>query len=306
MHDLEGLLLGLTAALGWGLADTVATVASRRVGSLRATAGTQLTSVVVLASLMLVTGTSVPNEPAVIALSLACGVVAAVAYLAFFTALRHGPISVVSPVVSTYGGLTVVLSVLLLGEALAPGQVLGVAVATTGIVLASVSFRGGLRGARPAGPGVAFAIVALVAFAAVTVVLAGPIRAAGWLPVLFLARFANTGTVWTILGASRLRRAADPVRAGPDHGGPAPAGERAVDRRALGLVVGVGLLDVGAFVAFAAGLEIAPTWLIGISSSFGPVIAVAAGVALFGERPRPVQWLGLGFVAASVFLIALG
>lgn len=301
MHDLEGLLLGLTAALGWGLADTVATVASRRVGSLRATAGTQLTSVVVLASLMLVTGTSVPDEPAVIALSLACGVVAAVAYLAFFTALRHGPISVVSPVVSTYGGLTVVLSVLLLGEALAPGQVLGVAVATTGIVLASVWFRGGLRGARPAGQGVAFAIVALVAFAAVTVVLAGPIRAAGWLPVLFLARMANTGSVWTILGASRLRRAADPVRAGP-----APAGERAVDRRALGLVVGVGLLDVGAFVAFAAGLEIAPTWLIGISSSFGPVIAVAAGVALFGERPRPVQWLGLGFVAASVFLIALG
>jgi drug/metabolite transporter (DMT)-like permease len=295
MHDLEGLLLGLAAALGWGLADTVATVASRRVGSLRATAGTQLTSVVVLASLMLVTGTSVPDEPAVIALSLACGVVAAVAYLAFFTALRHGPISVVSPVVSTYGGLTVVLSVLLLGEALAPGQVLGVAVATTGIVLASVSFRGGLRGARPAGPGVAFAIVALVAFAAVTVVLAGPIRAAGWLPVLFLARMANTGSVWTILGASRLRR-----------GGPVPAGTRSVDPRAIGLVVGVGLLDVGAFVAFAAGLEIAPTWLIGISSSFGPVIAVAAGVALFGERPRPVQWLGLGFVAASVFLIALG
>jgi drug/metabolite transporter (DMT)-like permease len=138
--------------------------------------------------------------------------------------------------------------------------------------------------------------VALVAFAGLTVVQAGLIRATGWLPVLFLARIANTGSVWTILGASRLRRVADPV----------PADTRSVDRRALGLVVGVGLLDVGAFIAFAAGLEIAPTWLIGISSSFGPVIAVAAGVALFGERPRPVQWLGLGFVAASVFLIALG
>jgi len=36
------------------------------------------------------------------------------------------------------------------------------------------------------------------------------------------------------------------------------------------------------------------------------VIAVAAGVLLLGERPRPIQWLGLGFVGASVFLIALG
>ena len=67
-----------------------------------------------------------------------------------------------------------------------------------------------------------------------------------------------------------------------------------------------GLLDIGGFIAFAVGLEIAPTWLIGITSSFGPVIAVAAGVLLFGERPRPVQWLGLGLVLVSVFLIALG
>jgi len=67
MHDLEGLLLGLTAALAWGWADTVATVASRRVGSLRATAGTQLTSVVVLSVLMLGTGTALPDEPAVVA-----------------------------------------------------------------------------------------------------------------------------------------------------------------------------------------------------------------------------------------------
>lgn len=305
MHDLEGLLLGLAAALGWGLADTVATAASRRVGSLRAAAGMQLTSVVVLAILMLGTGTALPDEPAAAALSLACGVVAAVAYLAFFTALRHGPISVVSPVVSTYGGLTVVLSVLLLGESPAPGQVLGVAVATAGVVLVSVSFRGGLRAARPAGPGVAFALVALVAFAGLTVVMAGPIRAVGWLPVLFLARIANTGSVWTILGVSRLRRAG-PAPAGEAPAGEVSAGERSIDRRAIGLVVAIGILDIGAFIVFAIGLEIAPTWLIGISSSFGPVIAVAAGVALFGERPRPVQWLGLGLVAASVFLIALG
>ena len=296
MHDLQGLLLGLAAALAWGLADTTATVASRRIGSLRAAAGMQLTSVVVLAILVLGTGTAMPDEPAIVALSLGCGVVASVAYLAFFTALRHGPISVVSPVVSTYGGLTVVLSVLLLGESLAAGQVLGVVVATSGIVLASVSLEGGLRRARPAGPGVVFALVALVAFAALAVVMAGPVRAAGWLPVVFLARVANTGSIWTIFGTSRLRWPAGAV----------PARGRVVDRRAIGLVIGVGLLDVGGLIAFAVGLQVSQTWLVGITSSFGPVVVVTAGVLLFGERPRPAQWLGLGLVAASVFLIALG
>jgi len=296
MHDLQGVTLGLTAALAWGLTDTIATFASRRVGSLRTTAGTVLTSVALLAVLFVAGGAALPSDPGVVLTALACGAVAAVAYLAFYTALRHGPITVVSPVVATYGGLTVVLSVLLLGETLAPGQALGAAMATTGVVLAAVAFDGGLRGARPVGPGVAYAVVALVAFAALTVALAGPIRAAGWLPVLLLSRTANAVIILLILAGSRLRR--PPV--------PGSAAARPVDRRALGLVALAGLLDIGGFIAFALGLEIAPTWLIGITSSFGPVIAVAAGVLLFGERPRPVQWLGLGLVLVSVFVIALG
>jgi len=294
--DIQGVALGITAALAWGLTDTIATFASRRVGSLRATAGTQLTSVAVLALLLVASGTALPTDPRVVLTALACGAVAAVAYLAFFTALRHGPITVVSPVVATYGGLTVVLSVILLGELPAPAQSLGVVVATTGVVLASVVFDRGLRSARPVGPGVAYAVVALVAFAGLTVALAGPIRTAGWLPVLLLARTANAGSVWLILGGSRLHRPPTP----------ASADARPIDRRALGLVIAAGLLDTGGFIAFALGLEIAPTWLIGITSSFGPVIVVSAGVLLFAERPRPVQWLGLGFVATSVFLIVLG
>jgi drug/metabolite transporter (DMT)-like permease len=237
-----------------------------------------------------------PADRAVILTSLASGAVAAIAYLSFFTALRHGPISVVSPVVSTYGGLTVVLAVLLLGETPSAQQVMGVAVATSGVVLASITFGGGLRGARPVSRGVAYAVVALVAFAALTVVLSGPIRAAGWLPVLLLARAANAATVWLILGVLRLRA---PARGGSAEGRP-------IDRRAIGLVVLAGVLDIGAFIVFAIGLEVAETWLIGITSSFGPVVAVAAGVLLFGERPRPIQWVGLALVALSVVLIALG
>ena len=321
MDGLQGVALGLTAALAWGLTDTVATFASRRVGSLRTTAGTVLVSVAVLALLFVAGDATLPEDPGVVLTALACGAIAAWAYLAFYTALRHGPITVVSPVVATYGGLTVVLSVLLLGEAPSAGQALGVVVATTGIVLASVAFEGGLRGARPVGPGVAYAIVALVGFAALTVVLAGPIRAAGWLPVLLLSRSANAVVVLMILGSLRLRRppAPGPASTSPGATGsgrapmavptppaPIPASSRPIDRRAVALLVTAGLLDVAGFISFALGLEIAPTWLIGITSSFGPVIAVIAGVALLGERPRPVQWFGLGLVLASVFLITLG
>ena len=296
MHDLAGVLLGLTAALVWGTTDVVATLASRRVGSLAATAGMVLTSVVALALLVLVTGTRLPEDPSVTVTALASGAISALAYLAFFTALRHGPITVVSPVVSLYGGLTVVLSIQLLGEQLAPLQAVGVVVATSGVVLAAVAFDQGIRSARPVGPGVAYALIALVAFAAVTILLSGPIRAAGWLPIMLLSRIANTSVAWMILGATLVvhRRAA------------AASPRWRLDRRAAGLVVAAGLLDTAAFVAFAVGLQVSETWLVGITSSFGPVVAVAVGVLMFDERPRRIQWLGLVLVAASIFLIALG
>ena len=68
------------------------------------------------------------------------GVVAAGAYLSFFTALRIGPLSVVSPVVAAYGGLTVVLAVLVRGETLTALQAIGAALATIGVILTGLVF----------------------------------------------------------------------------------------------------------------------------------------------------------------------
>ena len=78
-------------------------------------------AVIAVANSALLSASALPG----FAIGLALGVVAALAYLSFYTALRIGPISVVSPVVAAYGGLTVVLAVLFRGESLAPLQGLG-------------------------------------------------------------------------------------------------------------------------------------------------------------------------------------
>jgi len=323
VDDGQGLALGLLAAGAWGLTDVTAAVLSRRVGSLRATAWAQLTTLVVLGGLLLLTGTALPADPVVVAAALGCGVVGGVAYLTFFTALRHGPITVVSPVVSMYGGLSVVLAVVLLGETVGPVQALGTGVAVMGVVLVSVVVDPAGRRPRLVGPGVIYALWSLVAFALLTVALSPVIDAGGWLPVLVLARLANASTAWGVLAGSRMTgrwsgrtAAADLVVAVPlgevaepgpsDRGGAVPRRAAGVGLATVSLGILAGLLDVSGFIAFAIGLEIAPTWLVGITSSFGPVVAVAAGVALFGERPRRVQWVGLGMVLASVILIGFG
>jgi drug/metabolite transporter (DMT)-like permease len=50
---------------------------------------------------------------------------------------------------------------------------------------------------------------------------------------------------------------------------------------------------------------VAETWLVGLTSSFGPVVAVLVAVAAMGERLRPIQWLGLALLASGLVAIAL-
>lgn len=275
----------------------MAAIGGRRLGSLRVVAIAQVSSLLIVIAVGIALGVRFPDDPALIVASAGFGVVAAGAYLSFFTALRIGPLAVVSPVVAAYGGLTVVLSVAFRGESLTAVQAAGAAIATLGVILTGLVFEGGWRGTRLVGRGVLFSIVAMLLFAVLTVGMATPIQAAGWLPVLVTSRVANAATIWTILVIVTL---AKPSRAAVLLATSAPWSGRAV------LAAGVaGIVDIIGFVAFAIGLEVAPTWIVGLASSFGPAIAVIVAVVLWGERLRPTQWVGLVGIALGLVAVAL-
>jgi drug/metabolite transporter (DMT)-like permease len=298
-----GLEYGLIAALCWGTSDVLAAVSGRRFGSLPVTAIAQAVSFLAVLILAIPLGGSLPKDPEMLALSLFFGVVAAGAYLSFFTALRIGPLSVVSPVVAAYGGLTVVGAVLLRDESLSALQAVGATLATAGVVLTGVVFEGGWRGTRIVGRGVVFSLIAMLLFTVLTVGLATPIRAEGWLPVVLASRLSNAGTIWLVFAVVVLLR--------PRSGSVLLERAEGVDtspRRSVRSVIAAslaGLLDVVGVVAFTIGLEVAPTWIVGLASSFGPAVAVIVAVALWGERLRWTQWVGLAGIAAGLVAVAL-
>jgi drug/metabolite transporter (DMT)-like permease len=292
-----GLGHGLIAALCWGSTDVMASLAGRRLGSLHVVMVAQLASALVAVLLAVSQGVGLRSDPFALFLAVLFGAIAAGAYVSFFTALRIGPLSVVSPVVAAYGGLTVVLSVLLRGETLTVLQGLGAALATLGVIMTGIVFDGGWRGTRIVGRGVVFSLLAMLLFSALTAGLATPIHIAGWLPVLLASRLANAGTILTILVVvTVIRPRGSEILVEPTGSWSA---------RAIAAAGAAGLLDIVGFVAFAIGLEIAPTWIVGLASSFGPAVAVIVAVALWGERLRPSQWFGLAGIAAGLVAVAL-
>jgi len=293
-----GLLTGLTAALFWGTLDVITALGSRVVGSLRVTAGMQSVTAVLFLAIFVATGATIPTEPASIGLAVLLGLIGAGAYLSYFTGLQFGPIAVVSGMVSAFGGLTVVLSVVIRGESLSPLQAFGAAIATVGVLLTALAFDGGLRATRFAGPGVVFALVALVLFSLMAITTDVALETMSWIQIYTIARVVNAsiGIVAVLLLA---RRAGSALGHRPD-GGPTWS-----NPRILGALVLAGVLDVVGLIAFATGLETAPTWMVGLAASFGPAVTIMVAVAFLGERLRPVQWFGLLGILTGMVCIAI-
>ena len=295
-----GLVTGLGAALSWGTLDLLSALASRRIGSLRVTTGMQIVGAILIALAAVVTGTRVPTDPFVLIGGALVGLAGAGAYLTYFTGLRIGPISVVSGVVAAYGGLTVVLAVVIRGETLNLVQALGAAAATIGVVLTGVSFDHGLRG-RFASPGVVFAVVSLVLFSTMSIGSDIVIDRAPWLEVLLVSRLSNAALsiLVLVIASTVLRRRASALIEGTDG-----AVDGRATRRVIAAVVLSGVLDSAGLMSFAYGLEHAQTWLVSLASSFGPAVTIVAAVAFLGERLRPIQWLGLGGILVGMIAIA--
>lgn len=290
-----GLLTGLGAALSWGTMDIASALSSRHIGSLRVTAGVQLICTGVLALVALVAGTPIHVDIASLGIATLLGLIGAGAYYAYFTGLRIGPISVVSGMVAAYGGLTVILSVTLRGESLTPVQALGAAIATIGVILTGVAFDG-LRGTRFAGPGVVFAVIALVLFALMAITMDIALESAGWMQVLLVSRLVIVAvSIVAIVSLAITGRRARGEAIGTE---PVPV------RRVAVMLVVAGALDATGLISFAIGLSSAPTWLVGLASSFGPAVTILVAVAFLGERLKRIQWIGL--VGVAIGMIAIG
>ena len=321
MDPTAGLFLGLAAAASWGSLDVLVAFAGRRVGGVISAVFVVGASCLILIPAGLVHGLSFPAEPWFALVAAASGATLALGFLCFYTALRLGPISIVSPIAGLYGGLGVLIAVVFLGERLAGAQVVAVVAATAGIFLAGLTLEPGASRPRFSGPGVPLALVSLVCWAVGIVLLSVLVRGSDWLTGLVAQRVSNAIVLLAVFAILRARGAlaaqsTPPLSPEPEPvldvsrasvaGGAAARVSGLLSRRPyVTLSVGAAL-DVVGLAAFAYGLGVAPVWLVTLVSSLGPMVTVAAGVLLLGERPRRVQWAGIGLVFAGIVLVAVG
>ena len=284
------MIAGFSAAIGWGLADLVAAISGRRIGSWATVVLSQIAGALVITVVVLLAAPPFDGLSSVIGWLLPNAVVTALAYGTLYRALELGPVAVVSPVLASYAVIPVLLAVVLLDESMSGGQVVGVIVTIGGAVLTSADLREVRAGARSMPPGLPWAVVSTVLFGVATYTLGWASRLAGFLPSLFVSRTASAALF--VIVAVAL----------------AASGRRSIPRArgsALGLAFGLGAVDIGGTLSYAWGAQHGLVSIVTAVSATYSLIPVFGSVALLGERPAPNQYFGLALVIGGLVLLGL-
>lgn len=278
---------GLLAALGWGFSGLAAAFAARRLGTFLTVFTGEAAGLAGFGVLMLASHASLRGAGSAFWPLLAAGLAGLAGYLTFYRGLEVGHAGLVSAVAATYGGVTVVLSVVLLRERLGLLAVLGIAAAVTGVMLAA--WRGSpgaaATGAKPAA-GIALGLASALRYGAGSFLLGACAHHLGWLTPVIIARAASMAVLLVLL-ATPLRR---------------PPGGRILP--GLGWAVVAGLTDAAALVCFTRGGQTGLVAVTAAASSIYPVIPLLGGVVLLRERLARWRVGGAFLTIAGVVLLA--
>ena len=279
-------VLALLSSLVWGGSDFLGGTVTRRLPGPSVVGVSQLVALLALVPLAAVTG-ALDSPRTYVAPGVLAGLVGSTALLAFYRALAAGTMGVVAPI-AALGVLLPVGVGLVRGEAPTAVQVVGIAVAVVGVVLASGPELSGRAGARP----VVFALVAAAGFGVVIALIAQGSRGGLGTVLMTLVTMRLT----SVLGLTAMLVMTAPTR----------GWELGVVRRDLPLLALIGVGDAGANYLYGLASRGDLLSVVAVLGSLYPVVTVLLAWRLQHERLRRVQALGVAATLLGVALLAGG
>jgi drug/metabolite transporter (DMT)-like permease len=284
-------LLALLASVVWGSSDFVGGLVSRRVRPLVVVGIAHFLALAVLLVVAIVGG-GFSSGTGYVGWAVAAGVVGLVGLVAFYRALSTGTMGIVAPIAGT-GAVVPVVFGLAKGDTPSLLQLVGIAVACAGVVLASGPelSGGGAGGRRP----LILALVAALGFGLVYVFIDRG-SAHSVVMTLFTMRLTSV-TIVSCIGLAALARRA---RAGLPRFGTPPA------FRDVLVIAFVGWTDAGANGLYGAATRHGLVSVVSVLASLYPAVTVLLARAIENERMRRIQGAGVLLALCGVVLLAAG
>ncbi len=270
------LLLALGASLAWGVADFAGPLISRTLGTLRVLFWAQIGGLLSIAIAVAVRGEG-PRGAGVL-FAIAAGVCGTAGLYAYYRGMQVGAMSVVAPIAGVSAVIPVAFGIAT-GDSPSGWQILGIAAALVGVVLASVEHH---EGSRRVATGVGLALLAALGFG-----LYFPWMHAAGKVDFWWASLVFRSTALLLVAAAVAARPTD-LRLRP---------------RDLAFVAAVGVGDTLGNVLFAASSAHGLVSLTAVLASLYPIVTVLLAASILHEHVAGAQKAGIILTLAGVVLI---
>lgn len=212
----------------------------------------------------------------------ACAACLGLAYLAYYTGLHRGAVSVVTSAASAWLAVTVAVSVLLFGE-----QIMLAQVALMGVVLAGILMLSAQPSTRSGGSaGLLWGLSAMIGLGLALAFLDRVTEASDPMLAVLIVRALSVVPAYLFTRARgeviRLPRRWDGKR----------------------LLLGAALLDAGGYVAYNLGVDAAPVAVVAPITAAHPVVTIGFAIVFLRERPRWLQWAGAAVTVTAVIALS--
>jgi drug/metabolite transporter (DMT)-like permease len=278
--------LALASGLTWGSADFVGGLMSRRLPTAIVMVVSQGAGLILTAGLVIALGEPRPEAGSLAAGALG-GIAGAIGLASLYRGLAVGRMSIVAPTAALSGAVPVVVG-FLQGERPATVQLVGMAVAGAGVLLAVRTPEppdvGGSGGSGTRGIGLAMLAALFLGLFVTSLDVAGEASAL-WASLMVRIVSVPLFIAAALATARHSRR---------------PTG------RETAILAGVGALDNGANVMFALAAREGLLTLVSVLGSLYPVATVLLARWFLHERLAPWQVAGVAAAFAGVALIAGG
>jgi drug/metabolite transporter (DMT)-like permease len=285
------IILGIGAAIGFGVVDFIGGVQSRRHSVPIVVAISQGTGFTLLGVVLIVSGQPLPPLGAAI-LGFLSGMALLLGVTAYYRGLSIGAMGVVGPIAAT--AVMIPLAVgLISGDDLSSLQAAGIALAVGGMIATGYQPTASLRGGKLA-RGVGAAMLAAIGIGIYYPLVDLAANNATVLWVVFLHRLGAVTTIATFVYPYLARGPMRRREHGREHFGKFDAGS----------LIGMGVISVISTGLFAAATTEGLLAVVSVLAAMFPVTTILLARVFLGERLSVPQRVGAVAALAGVALIA--
>ncbi len=282
-----GIIFGIVSLLGWGIADLLAKVVITKFGGIRALFIQQLVGLLFIGAYCFIFLTIPVISFELMILLAVTSIFATFGYVMFYKAMEYGNVSIVSPIVSSWAALTVVLSVVFFSEVLSILQFFSILLIFFGIFLTSIvwkDFKKSLKGGIS--NGVKEAIVSMVCWGIGFTLLKLTVDSLGTIIPIVFFRLFSVVIILAVLFRRKLEIIFKPFHL-------------------LLIIIFSGILDVLALLTYNIAITSEFVSIVAPISSAFPLVTIILAQIFLKERMVLNQKIGAAFILTGLILISL-